>query len=496
MGNDTRPGTNLTAERTDSTRWLETALVAMLPFLGWWQYGLFDLDEGYYGAVVAEMNRRHEWVTPYFNGHPWFEKPILLYWATKPCLALLGDAIGPRLPSVLATLLTIFLIGRFAQKHFSPYTAQLAVLIMSGSVLPVALGRLMMCDPLLVLCLTGGFMAFWTSLESRPTLYRGISGICVGLAVLAKGPVSLILFPLVIGWFYWREPDLRQKFRGGWLAFSAAAILAIATWYVPVYLANPNGFVKDFLIDQNLKRFTGGDDAHNAGLIGLPLYALVLLVGMFPWAIYAMRNWPRKGVGSPITRYLAAWAGVIFLFFTVSGTKLPHYVLPCCPPLALLAADFLAKRSESQKLKKIWELTGPVTAVLLVTLLAQFGFSIWYRMSGHDEVHRLAAYIKSQPEKDLAVYQMPRRDRDLGTLKPKIQETSHPSLLMYLNRTVTEAETMNELYRAPHPLWVITRSDRITDDDVEAATRAGYSLSEMPLSYAINYRIFLMRKAH
>lgn len=500
MGNDQEPndveqGSCLNSERNDSTRWLETAFVALLPFLGWWQYGLFDLDEGYYGAVVAEMNRRNEWVTPLFNGHPWFEKPILLYWAAKPTMALFGDVIGPRLPSVLATLITIFLIGRFTQKYFTPLTAQYSVLVMSGSLLPVAVGRQMMCDPLLVLCLTGAFLAFWSSLQERRTLNRGIAGFCLGLAVLAKGPVSLILFPLVLGWTFWKEGELRQKFRGSWWAFGGALLAAIATWYVPVYLANPQGFVKDFLIDQNLKRFTGGDDAHNAGLIGLPLYAVVLLLGMLPWSIYAVRNGLKKEGSAPLTRYLFAWGGLILVFFTISGTKLPHYVLPCCPPFAILAADFLARKSSDQRLRRLWDIGGPVAASLACALIAQLGFGIYYKLSGHEEVHKLAAYVKAQPEKTVAVYQMPRREKDRGTLQPKIRETSHPSLLMYLDRDVVEAETLDDLYRAEHPLWVITRANRISDDDVAAATVKGFSLSEVPLSFADNYRIYLMRKA-
>jgi 4-amino-4-deoxy-L-arabinose transferase-like glycosyltransferase len=72
---------------------------ACLPLFGWWMTGLFDVDEGFYGAVVAEMNRRHEWITPFFNGQPWFEKPILVYWLAKPCMMLFGPNFGPRLPA-------------------------------------------------------------------------------------------------------------------------------------------------------------------------------------------------------------------------------------------------------------------------------------------------------------------------------------------------------------------------------------------------------------
>src|SRR5580693_6722422 len=93
------------------------AWLAILPLLGWWLYGLFDLDEGFYAAVVAEMNRRGEWITPYFNGHPWFEKPVLLYWVAKPCLALFGGEFGIRLPSILASLATYAIIAWFGKRR-------------------------------------------------------------------------------------------------------------------------------------------------------------------------------------------------------------------------------------------------------------------------------------------------------------------------------------------------------------------------------------------
>src|SRR5436305_1720172 len=104
--------------------WLWTWLLAILPFVGFWTYGLFDLDEGFYGAVIAEMNRRGEWITPYFNGHPWFEKPILLYWLAKPCLMLFGQTIGPRLPSVLASIGLFAWVTRFTRNHFGDAAAQ------------------------------------------------------------------------------------------------------------------------------------------------------------------------------------------------------------------------------------------------------------------------------------------------------------------------------------------------------------------------------------
>ncbi len=172
-----------------------------MPLLGWWATGLFDLDEGFYAAVVAEMNRRGEWVTPYYNGRPWFEKPILLYWLAKPTVAWFGEAVGPRLPSVLCTLGTYAVVAWFCLRRGDDKrvpTAQLAVLILASSLLVLALGRMMMTDAPLMLALTGAFLTFWESLVGDRR-WRLVTAALLGVGVLAKGPVACLLFLPVAG---------------------------------------------------------------------------------------------------------------------------------------------------------------------------------------------------------------------------------------------------------------------------------------------------------
>ena len=104
----------------------------------------------------------------------------------------------------------------------------------------------------------------------------------------------------------------------------------------------------------------------------------------------------------------------------------------------------------------------------MVGSIAHFGAAFYYSLF-HAEVHRVAAYVNAQGPGNVAVYQMPRREHDLGTLKPTIQETSHPSLAMYLDRPLLEAETMEQLFQAPKPLWIITRMGRVTDEEIGRA---------------------------
>lgn len=466
-----------------------TWIFAILPLLGWWLYGLFDVDEGFYGAVVAEMNRRGEWITPYYNGHPWFEKPILLYWLAKPFVALFGLAIGPRLPSILATLGTYWLVSWFGRRRFGDHVARWCVLVLSTSLLVVGVGRMMMTDALLQFCLSGAMLTFWESLEASPR-WRWWTAFFLGLGVLAKGPVALLLFvPILVVTFavdwkpssrklVWQDQDFRAKFRGGWLVGILILAVTIASWYLPAYLVNGQEFVQKFLIEQNLNRFTGGDAAHTIpGAMGYLIYFVVLLIGMMPW-IFFLRSSIKHSLESPLGRYFLVWGLIPFLFFTISKAKLPHYILPCCVPLAFVLGSRLANyRSEDNSLRPY---RGAFIASVVVTILANFGFIYYYNLF-HREVHELAYYVKDhqKPDEQVDSYQMSRRQKSMGTGKLKIQETSHPSLAMYLDQPLNEPETVEDLLANPAPQWIITRWNRLQSADVIQLKASGRTFEEV-----------------
>jgi 4-amino-4-deoxy-L-arabinose transferase-like glycosyltransferase len=446
--------------------------VAILPLLGWWTTGLFDLDEGFYGAVVAEMNRRGEWITPYFNGRPWFEKPILLYWLAKPCLWLLGDAWGPRLPCVLCAVGVLALVAWFSRRRFSEPIARMATLILASSLLFVAIGRMMMTDMPLVLCLTAAFLTFWESLVG-PSRWRIVTGLALGLGVLAKGPVALILFGIVMVWMFVRHPDLRPKFRGSWpLGFLALAI-PIAAWYIPAYLANGQEFVQKFLIEQNVGRFTGGDAAHTLdGIQNYFFFFPILLLGMLPWSLWipkAIRA--HEGIDPDLRSYLLTWAVTVFVFFTISGAKLQHYIVPMFPAIAILVAAQLHSRRAQQ-----WA----VAWTLAMAVIANAGFLFWDQVSGQHEAHTVARYVHAHMGSEaVAEYQMTRREKSRGTGQLKLLETSLPSLLLYLDRPVLDTDSFEAILDNRKPVWIITRSGRIDASQFVAAQEAGRHLEEV-----------------
>ncbi len=429
-------------------------ILATLPLLGWWATGLFDLDEGFYAAVVAEMNRRGEWITPYYNGHPWFEKPILLYWLAKPVVAAFGLWIGPRLISVLAMLGLYALVDRFLRNRGEAQAGQWSVVVLSTSLLCIALGRLMMTDAVLGLALSLAFLSFFDSLDNPRR--RWLTGLGLGLAVLAKGPFGLIVFAIVAGIAYWKMPDQRGGYRGGWLTAGGVFFVTIASWYLPCYLANRSLFVDEFIIHQNIQRFLGGDAAHAVPFpLGLIYYPVVVGVLAAPWSWRLPKLWRSRNQDA-LDRYAWIWFGTLLVLFTLSGAKLPHYILPAMTPLAILVARG-ASRTQTDPVR--WHVPLAVGSCVLVN-----GLLFWWYGSpqggAHAELHRLALPLRSA-QASVVTYQITRQDADLGTGKLKIQETSHPSLAFYLDRPVPDLSRPEELLKLPPGSWIITRSDRI-----------------------------------
>lgn len=467
-------------------------LLCLLPLLGWWAYGLFDLDEGFYGAVTTDMNLRGEWITPTLNGKPWYEKPILLYWLAKPCLMIWQSPFMARLPSILATVGIFALVLWFAKNHLDKLalrpirSGHMALFVLATSLLFVGVGRMMMTDMILNFCLTAAVFGFWHGLRTdiRAWLWAGAA---LGASVLAKGPVGIILFT-PLAWYALRitrasRPQNLLK----WALLGGAAMLAVmASWYLPAYLKDGDVFVQKFLVEQNLNRFTGGDTAHTVrGFGGLIYYVPILLIGMAPWCWFIRRSWPKRG-SEPTLRFLAAFALITFLFFTVSSAKLVHYILPCFAPLALVIGHHLAGVWSAWP-KWTWGWLGATV------VLVNGGLITWYQLSGHAEVHGLASLVKDRPETIIA-YQLPRREKDQGTGKPKIQEQSHPSLEFVLGRPYQDAETFEDLEKALKPAIIITRANRISPAAEAELARRGLALRRLPDGEQDNYALYSLDK--
>lgn len=493
---------SLDPSRESRKPWLIVWLLAALPLMGWWLTGLTDVDEGFYGAVVSEMLRRGDWIIPHYNGSPWFEKPILLYWTSAPFVAIFGADFGARLSCVLATLGSYGLVAWFVRRHLGDAVARWCVIVISSMFLMAALGRMMMADPWLILCLTGTLLFFLESLIGEKK-YRAWSAVWLGLAVLAKGPVALLFFVLITGLAFWRLRELRPNFKGGWLVGTFLLIATISAWFLPAYLKAGDMFVQKFLIEQNLQRFSGGDEAHTikfgddpakflfATFLGFPL---ILLLGCLPWSFRFLKALPKPtdpaGTETAIRRFCSIWFFTILIFFCVSGAKLPHYIAPACVPLAILVGIYSAKRIDERH-QNTNNLLKPAIGSVVLCLLINGGLMYWYEKSGQREAHALAREIKGN--QNIALFQLPRRQKALGTGKPRLQETSLPSLMMVMDRTTIQAEEFEKLIAAPKPLVIFTREKRIGTEYEKAALDAGFVLKALPtFTKQDNFRVYLL----
>lgn len=445
-------------------------LACLLPFMGFWAYGLFDLDEGFYGAVVVDMIRRHDWITPTLNGAPWFEKPILSYWLAIPSVMAFGNEFGARLPSFLCTMATVWAWHRFARRH-APEISVLLPLAYAGSLLVTGIGRMMMTDSAFVLCLTLAFMGFYESLYEGP---RWPVGLWLGLAVLAKGPVAVVLFGVAVGVMAWKSPEGRESVGRGWLVAGLLFVAVVASWFVPCYLANRSLFVDEFLIKQNIGRFAGGDTAHATPLWTAPFYfPLILLLALLPFSVYGIRGMLHRflpvwrGEGTRLEVFLWSWAGVVLVLFSISGTKLPHYILPAVGPFAALLCLHLASGARRfEGTAAMWcAMAGACSVVTFLSIdRAQFA-----------DVRRVTQ-LAAQSDLPVATYA-------LSGARPKgvsvtLNEQSSPSIGFYLRRPYREFSDVQQLVESGYTGLVITRSGRVDAQTVLGLAMHGFEIHQ------------------
>lgn len=465
-------------------------ILCLLPFLGWWLTGLTDLDEGFYGAIASDMIRRGDFITTTLNGEPWFEKPILVYWLAIPAIKLFGLDWGPRLPSVIASLFTAWMLYRFASKNFSHGHGVFAALAASSSLVLAGIGRVMLTDAAFVAALTACFLLFWESINGRPSLRWGAAA-CLGLAVLAKSPVAGFFFIVTAVAVYAKWPELRKGFKGHWIGPILLGLGVIAAWYIPCWMANGEVFIQKYLIEQNLGRFAGGDLAHRVPIWSHPIYyPFILAVGLLPWLPGAIRHgFFRKedptSPQSPLAFFLWAWTLSILLLFTLSGSKLPHYIAPALPPLILLLSRAVLR-------KPLLELRPLViqAAAWSVFVMAAANAILFYeyqRVKGY-ELHGLARELGRTPD-PIVLYKFGRATSDVE-IKLEINETSRPSLFFYLGRPATKTASLEEALEGKAVQFLLmTPRGRLLAEEISQAEGLGFAVEETDLSTE-NYQVF------
>lgn len=344
------PAADASPSRIDRTFWLSLAtlaLIAGLLLLLNRRYPLLEPDEGRYAEIGREMLLSGDWVVPTLNQEAYFDKPPLFYWLVALSYRCFGlSAANARLVPLVATLLTILATFLFGRRFIGPRAGLLAGLVLASTAGFIQCGRLLIIDSLLTFWVS---LAFFTAYAAtrRSNLAWGwwlTSALFCGFGVLCKGPVALVLLGPVATAYAWLRRDSARLGLRHWAAYGLVIVAVAAPWFIAIMLREPD-FARQFFIDHHFKRFT------TAAFHQQPMwyYIPVVLIGTLPWSLlivpvtrfYLSRS-PQVGQERPrVLGWLALWAGWCYAFFSLSRGKLPPYLLPMMPALALLVGCYL-----------------------------------------------------------------------------------------------------------------------------------------------------------
>ncbi len=305
-------------------------------------------DEGRYAEIPREMVASGDWVTPRLNGVKYFEKPALQYWATAAAYEAFGlHEWTARLWPALTGLLGVLLAWYTGRRLFGSAAGLYAAAVLGSSLLYVLIGHINTLDMGVTFFMFLGLAGFLlaqhdgaTPREQRRWMLATWGA--MACAMLSKGLIGVALPGAVLVLYTLVQRDWRLWTRLHLLPGLALFLLLTVPWFVLVTLKNPE-FLHFFFIHEHFERFL--TKVHGRFQ---PWYYFVpiLAAGLLPWLITALdalvRGWKARPGRFQPRRFLVLWTVFIYAFFTLSSSKLPSYILPIFPALALLAGERLA----------------------------------------------------------------------------------------------------------------------------------------------------------
>jgi 4-amino-4-deoxy-L-arabinose transferase-like glycosyltransferase len=335
------------------TDWLLLAgFCGFLFFFGLAYFGLIGADEPRYAQVAREMLARHDWITPTLGGQPWLEKPPLYYWQAMLAYSIFGVSDwAARLPSAIdATLMVVAVY--FFLKRFRPGFELDGALMTASAAGIIGFARAASTDMPLTAMFTIALLAWYAWYESESKRHLALFYCALALGVLAKGPVAPSLAAVIIVIFAVAKSDYRLVLRTLWIP-GILLFLAIALpWHVAVQSKNPE-FFRVFILQHNLARFGTNLYRHKEPFW---YYVPIALLGLIPWTVFAamscaetIRVWwaERQQMlksEDAFNAFLVIWLAVPIIFFSLSQSKLPGYIVPALPAGTLLLAEYVRRR--------------------------------------------------------------------------------------------------------------------------------------------------------
>jgi 4-amino-4-deoxy-L-arabinose transferase-like glycosyltransferase len=380
---------------------------------------LLGPDEPRYSEVAREMFLRGDWVTPTLGGFDWFEKPALLYWLQIAAYKIFGvSEFAARFGSAafgLGTVLSLWILGRKWSAVSSQQSNEIQdpkskiqnrgdfanwlALIAASSIGLIVFSRGASFDIILTFPVTASLVSFFIfdltqrREENTPQSFTKILSLVlfyflIGVALIAKGLVGIV-FPFAIVAFYYllsrKLPPRTFIFSLFWGTF--LALLVASAWYLPMYQANGWKFVDEFFIQHHFQRYTSNKYLHPQPfyffLWVLPLMTIPWLPFFFAsiWKLVKgivsrkdaeAQSEPLRTPHSALRTFAAAWLLVPLVFFSVSGSKLPGYILPALPAALVLTSLAVWQFVQKSKARQIFVQTIAALTLVIVAILSQF----------------------------------------------------------------------------------------------------------------------------
>ena len=371
-------------------------LYGQTPYLGGDGLGLVGADEPRYAQIAHEMLDRFDsahtlkgrlsaCVTPYLYGHPWLEKPALYYWRAMFVFQEFGvHDWAARLPSASFAFIMAALIY-LHMRRFRPGGHLDAALISVACAGIIGFARGASTDMQMAAPLAIGLLGWYAWYETDSKFWLFDIYFFTGVATLAKGPVAPFLAIVIVAAFAALRREWSILWRSLWWPGVLLYFAIVLPWFIAVQHQNPT-FFREFFLEHNLERFATNRYQHQQPFW---YYLVVVLLAVMPWTVVAVRaladgvmtsvaEWrsrrkcpPKPCPGRPgdaFPEFLVLWALIPIVFFSLSQSKLPGYVLPSIPPITILTGDYLFRRRQGGLSR--WVLIGHAVLCGVMTMFA------------------------------------------------------------------------------------------------------------------------------
>jgi 4-amino-4-deoxy-L-arabinose transferase-like glycosyltransferase len=377
------------------------ALSGLLFFAGLGDMGLTDRDEGRNAEAGREMFASGDLITPTFNGELRVAKPVFVYWLMTLSYHAFGvNEFAARFPSALFGVMLIFMHFLFLSRLRGPTVGFYGAIMLLLNIEMLALGRMAITDSVLIFFTTLSLYGFWLGLHEPGAGRHWMWGFYAGMAIatLTKGPVGFLV-PLLTAALYLTAARRWKLFwqQGFPIAGTAVLLILAAPWYAAMFVIHGDAYSSQAKV-HTVGRFLAPMEGHGAGVW---FYIPVLLLGFFPWSLFlpaacyrTFKSWhearglrleertrqnsspsplaPRPSSSSELDLFATLWLIGTFIFFTLSSTRLPHYIGPLFPAASILAALYWSRALADPATKGI---RASIHAITAVGYLLAIGFA-------------------------------------------------------------------------------------------------------------------------